>query len=169
MRSTMHHNSSFPRFTEAEFSHRYAAIREAMRAADLAALILCGTTSAYHEVLYLSNFITTRETFLVFPGAGEPTLFIQYFNHIPNARQIACIPDVRWGGPDTPTAAADNLVERGLAESRIGLVGPISFKQYESLRKMLQRAIFVDFSPQLLQLRLIKSEEEIAFLRKGAE
>ena len=167
--NSMHPNASYPSFTEAEFSRRYTAVREVMRAADLSALILCGTTSAYHEVLYLSNFITTREAFLVFPGAGEPTLFIQYFNHIPNARQIACIPDVRWGGPDTPTAAADNLVERGLAESRIGLVGPISFKQYESLKKKLPRAVFVDFSPQMVHLRLIKSEEEIEFLRKGAE
>lgn len=165
----MHPNASYPHFTEAEFSRRYVAVREAMRAADLAALILCGTTSAYHEVLYLSNFITTRETFLVFPGAGEPTLFIQYFNHIPNARQVACIPDLRWGGSDTTTAAAENLLERGLAESRIGLVGPISFKQYESLRKMLPRSIFVDFTSQMLRLRLIKSEEEIEFLRKGAE
>ena len=165
----MHHNTSYPRFTEAEFSRRYAAVREAMRAVDLAALILCGTTSAYHEVLYLSNFIVTREAFLVFPDAGEPTLFIQMFNHVPNARQVACITDLRWGGSDTTNAVAENLLERGLAENRIGLVGPISFKQYESLRKMLPRAVFVDFTPQLLQLRLIKSEEEIDFLRKGAE
>src|SRR5947209_5556437 len=165
----MNARTSYPRFTEVEFSRRYAAVREVMRTADIAALILCGTTSAYHEVLYLSNFITTRETFLVFPGEGEPTLFIQYYNHIPNTRQVACIPDVRWGGSDTTTAAADNLLERGLAESHIGLVGPISFKQYASLKKKLPGAIFVDFTPQMVQLRLIKSEEEIEFLRKGAE
>src|SRR2546421_6441498 len=157
----MHHNTSFPRFTQAEFSRRYTAVREAMRAVDITALILCGTTSAYHEVLYLSNFIATREAFLVFPDTGEPTLFIQMFNHVPNARQVACIPDLRWGGSDTTNAVAENLLERGLAENRVGLVGPISFKQYESLKKMLPRAVFVDFTPQLLQLRLIKSDEEI--------
>ena len=157
------------RFSEAEFTRRYAAMREAMRAADLAALVLYSTASAYNELLYLSNFITAREAFLVFPGEGESTLFVQYFNHVPDARRVANIADVRWGGPDTAATVTGNLLERGLAQQRIGLVGPITFKQYEMLRKTLPQAVFVDFAPQMAQLRLIKSAEEIAFLRKGAE
>src|SRR5436305_3070703 len=130
-------NSQYPHFSNAEYSRRYRAVREAMGEADLSALILYSTTSSYNEVLYLSNFITAREAFLVFPGEGEPTLFVQYFNHVPNARQVASLGDVRWGGPDTIAAVAENLRERGLAESRIGLVGPISFRQYDAMRKML--------------------------------
>jgi len=37
------------------------------------------------------------------------------------------------------------------------------------MRKMLPQAIFVDFIPQMMHLRLVKSEEEIEFLRRGAE
>lgn len=161
--------TTYPRFTEAEFSRRYLAVREAMQEVDLSALILYGTISSTHEVLYLSNFIVTGEALLVFPGEGEPTLFVQMFNHVPNARQVALIADVRWGGLDTPAAATENLQERGLTTSRIGLAGPITYKQYASLTKMLPQAEFVDFTPQMLQLRIIKSEEEIEFLRKGAE
>ena len=78
----------YPRFSEAEFTRRYEAIRTTMREADLSTLILYGTVSAYHEVLFLSNFPVTREAMLVFPLDGEPTLFVQYFNHVPNARQV---------------------------------------------------------------------------------
>src|SRR5437588_2366652 len=159
----------YPRFSEAEFSRRYEAIRTAMREADLSTLILYGTVSAYHEVLFLSNFPVTREAMLVFPLDGEPTLFVQYFNHVPNARQVASLADVRWGGVDTIAAVAENLLEKGLADRRLGLVGPISFKYYNAMRKMFPQAVCVDFTPQMVQLRLVKSEEEIEFFRKGAE
>jgi len=159
----------YPSFSEAEFSRRYRDVREAMREAEISALIFYSTTGAYHEVLYLSNFITTREACLVFPAEDEPTLLIQMFNHVPNAREVATIADVRWGGLDTARAVAENLQERKLDKSRIGLVGSLSFKQYELLRKMVPQAEFTDFTPRMSRLRLIKSEEEIEFLRKGAE
>ncbi|MGI9059611.1 MAG: M24 family metallopeptidase [Ktedonobacteraceae bacterium] len=159
----------YPSFSEAEFSRRYTTVRAAMRDADLSALLIYNTPSSYNEVLYLSNFITTRESFLVFPTEGEPTLFIQMFNHVPNARKVANIPDVHWGGPDSAAIVAENLRARGLENSRIGLVGPISFKHYDVLRRTLQHITLLDFTPQFLHLRLIKSEEEIEFLRIGAQ
>ena len=159
----------YPRFSDAEYEQRNAAIRKAMQEADLATLFVYGTVGAYNEVLYLSNFMTTREAILVFPVAGEPTLFVQYFNHVPNARQVASIADVRWGGPDSIASVTDNLRERGLGEKRIGLLGPLSYKQHAALRKKLPQATFVDFSATMMQLRLVKSAEELEFLRKGAE
>src|SRR5712692_8842349 len=162
-------NNLYPRFSDAEYTGRYTNVRGAMREAGLSALVLHGTVSAYHEVLYLSNFATMREAALVFPVEGEPTLFVQYFNHVPNARLVSSIADVRWGGPDIIVATVENLQARGLAGGSIGMVGPITFKQYDVMRKMLPQAAWVDFIPQMMQLRLVKSEEEIEFLRKGAE
>src|SRR5438270_3677355 len=165
----MHTGSLYPRFSEAEFSHRYATVRTAMQQAGLSALIVYGTISSHHEVQYLSNFPVTREAIFVFPDSGEPSLFVQMFNHVPNARQISCITDVRWGGPATVDAVTENLQERGLAESSIGLVGIFPFQQYASIRRALPRAALVDFMAPMQQLRLVKSDEEIEFLRKGAE
>jgi Xaa-Pro dipeptidase len=165
----MNTDSLYPRFSDAEFARRYELVRTAMQEADLSALVLHGTASSYHEVQYLSNFLVTREAMLIFPGEGEPTLFVQFYNHVPNARRVASITDVRWGGTDIAAATANNLQERGLAQSSIGIMGMIPFKHYETIRQALPRATFLDFTPQMQQLRLIKSEEEIAFLRKGAE
>ena len=163
----MYTTDPYPRFTTEEFSRRYAAVRVAMHEADLAALILYGTVGAYKEVLYLSNFLVTREAMLVFPVEGEPSLFVQMFNHVPNARRVANISDVRWGGPDTSLATAENIQERALAAGRIGLAGPLPFKHYEPLKHALPRVTFIDFSRQMTQLRLVKSEEECDDLVHG--
>ncbi len=162
-------SSLYPRFSNTEFSRRYTTVRTAMQAQDLSALILYGTVSAHSEVLYLSNFPVTREAILIFPREGEPTLLVQMFNHVPTARKLACVSDVRWGGPDTATAAVQNLLERGLAGSQIGLVGPLSFTQYTTIREALPHATLHNFTREMLQLRFVKSAEEIEFLRKGAE
>ncbi|MFL5706578.1 MAG: M24 family metallopeptidase [Ktedonobacteraceae bacterium] len=159
----------YPRFSDAEFSRRYTDVRAAMQAADLSVLVIYGTVSAHSEVLYLSNFPVSREAILIFPLEGEPTLFVQMFNHVPTARQVACISDIRWGGLDTVSAAAQNLQEHGLAQSRIGLVGPLTFTQYTTIKGALPQAPLQNFTREMLQLRFVKSEEEIAFLRKGAE
>ncbi len=162
-------NSLYPRFSDAEFARRYTAVRAAMAEADLAALILYGTPGLDSEVQYLSNFPVSREAMLVFPYEGEPTLFVQYFNHVPNARKVASLSDVRWGGPETPAAVAENVRERGLDGKRLGVAGMIPMQRFESLRKELPAATLVDFTSQFLQLRLVKSEEELAFMRRGAE
>ncbi|MGH2496976.1 MAG: M24 family metallopeptidase [Ktedonobacteraceae bacterium] len=162
-------NNLYPRFSEAEYTRRYINVRNVMREAGLSALVFYGTVSAYQEILYFSNFATMREAMLVLPIEGEPTLFVQYFNHVPNARLVACVEDVRWGGPDITLAVAENLQARGLVGDKIGLVGPITFKQRDVLRNMLPGVAWVDFIPQMMQLRLVKSAEEIEFLRKGAE
>jgi Xaa-Pro dipeptidase len=159
----------YPRFSAEEFARRYAVVRTLMREADLAALLLFSTISSPYEVHYLSNFPATWEALLVFPLEGEPTLLLELYNHLPNARQLASIDDVRWGGPDLMASAAHNIRERGLAETRVGLIGKLPYQYEQALRRQLPQATFVDFTVPYRQLRLVKSEEEIAFLRIGAQ
>lgn len=159
---------AYPVFSEAEFLRRYSVVREAMQTASLLALVLYSTVSSYHEVLFLSDFLATREAFLVFPFEGEPTLLVQMYNHVPNARRVARLQDVRWAGLESAVTVTDNLRGRKLEQGRIGLVGPISYKHYAILQAQLPQVVFVDFTPQMARLRLIKSEEEMLFLRRGA-
>ena len=162
-------NPLYPSFSGAEFARRYATVRALMAMAGLDALVVYGTPAAFNEVQYLSNFRVTREAYLVFPLAGEPTLFIQYFNHLPYTRQVSYIVDVRWGGPSTVATVADYLQEHSLAGRRIGLVGALPFQAYLALQRVAPAATLVDFTAEMQRLRLVKSEEELAFLRRGAE
>jgi len=162
-------NGLYPRFSDAEFSRRFALVRAAMWERDLGGLALYGTISNHHELQYLSGFPVTWEAFLVFPLEGEPTLLLELYNHVPNARDVASLKEVRWGGPDIAQTVAENLQERGLADGRIGLVGLIPMQRYSRLKRLLPRATFVDFTETMMDLRLVKSNEEVEVLRRGAE
>ncbi len=159
----------FPRFSEEEYTRRSSVVRALMQEANLSALLVFSTISSPYEVAYLANFPSTWETILVFPLEGLPTLLLELYNHVPNARQMASLADVRWGGPDLAESAARNVRERGLAQSTLGLVGKIPFQYYEQLRGELPQAVLVDFTGAYRQLRLVKSEEEIAFQRLGTQ
>ncbi len=165
----MNENTLYPRFSNTEFINRYARVRAAMREAGLSALVLHGTSGSYQEIHFLSNFVVTREAMLVFPLEGEPTMFVQYYNHLPTARRVSSISDIRWGETDIAASTANNLHERSLEQCQIGIISTLPLKQYETLRKRLSGATFVDFAAQMQQIRLIKSNEELMFLRKGAE
>lgn len=172
-------DNRYPRFSEAEFARRYAVVRAVMHEAELPVLLVYGTPPFMNaDVQYLSNYPTTWEAFLIFPAEAvaearetepEPSMFVQMHNHIPTARTISRFHDVHGGGANTAEAAAANIKKRGLAEGRIGLVGVIPLFHYETLRRELPKATFVDFNQQMLHIRLVKSDEELAALRRGAE
>ena len=165
----MQTTTPYPRFSDEEMARRYAAVRALMLKEDLDALLVYGTTSAFEAIHYLSGFAATREAILIVPAGGEPALFLQMYNHVPTARRMACCSDVRWGGDNTAVTAAEHLSSQGSGIRRIGLAGQIPFQHYEALRRQLPRVTLVDASTQFMRLRLVKSEEEIAFLRTGAE
>ena len=161
-------SSLYPRFSNEEFLRRYQAVRQVMGASDLAALIAYGQPGLDAEVLYLSHFPVSREGVLVFPAEGDPTLFVQYFNHLPTARTLAVCADVRWGGPDTMASVVDHVSERGWGARRLGIAGSFPAQRLAALQQALPHATLVDVTTSLLELRLIKSQEELAFMRQGA-
>jgi Xaa-Pro aminopeptidase len=167
------HDPLYLAFSPAEYARRYEQVRARMDRAGLSTLLFHGRGSS-PEIHYLSNWLTTTEAHLIFPRQGEPTLFVQLSNHLPNAQRMAVIDDVRFGG-SSPTGAVDslprvidNLKERGVERGRVGLVGGLPFQQYQRLVEALPRVEWVDFSSELRDQRQIKSAEEIARIRQAA-
>src|SRR5690242_6014959 len=156
-------------FSDAEFTRRFAHVQAMMDREGLAALIVYGNTSAYGEIQFLTEFRVTREAMLVFPRDGDPVLFVQYFNHVPLARRVACLQHVCWGGADTAATIADEVHSRGWAGQHLGIVGLIPWQRYRVLRELLPDASLVDATAPMQRLRLVKSAEELAHLRRGAE
>src|SRR5258707_13940516 len=102
----LHGSDGFPRFSDEELGRRFALVRAMMDREGLAALLAYGTTAAHSEVHFLADFRVTREAMLTFPREGEPTLFVQFFNHVPNTRRVTRVEDIRWCGLDTAEPAA---------------------------------------------------------------
>lgn len=160
----------YPRFSDHEFGRRYRALRERMAAADVAALVVYGAAGpAAAAVQYLSNFPVSQRAHLVFSLTGEPALFVQWYNHLPLARKLSVVADTRWGGPSSVASVGEELAGRGLQKARIGIVGDLPFRDFARLGERLPEADLVDFTPRFVAQRLVKSEEELDWLRKGAE
>src|SRR5690348_13809581 len=156
------------RFSDAELARRHAAVHQMMAEDGLDALIVYSTAGGFTEVQYLADFRTAREAYLVFPAEGDPTLLVQYYNHVPYACRRARLADVRWAGPPDLSTLIAHLRERGLGDRRIGLVGALPWQQYGAIRASLPHVELHDATARFQRLRLVKSEEELTFLRAGA-
>jgi Xaa-Pro aminopeptidase len=117
------------------------------------------------DVQYLSDWPGTRESYLVFPRAGDPVLFVQLSNHLPNAKRMAAMGDVRWGDMDSAASVLAALREREATRGRVGLVGAVPWQHQATFARTLPQVEWVDATAVVRDLRLIKSAEEIERLR----
>lgn len=164
----MSSNDLFPRFSDAEYSRRYNAIREAMMKENLAAILISGARGS-SEIAYLSNYLAQSPCWLLFPQEGEATLFIHFFNHQPCAKAQSVIDDLRWYGPAPMPTLAEEVRRRGLSKSRIGLVSmrAMAYGHVTELQRQFPEAEFIEFGPQFGRIRRLRSAEELVYLRKS--
>ncbi len=162
----------YPKFSQKEYANRYASVRQMMSKKNLDLLIIHGTSSnSLHgqaNVHYVSNLLARHDAFVVFPLDGEPSLFVEVYNHLPNARDISIIKDTQWAGVDSAGTVGKKVLEKGYEKSRIGLVGKIPYQVHQRLAKELPNATFSDVTGSYTELRLVKSEEELDWIRKAA-
>ncbi len=157
-----------PCFSDAEYQRRYSLTREWMTGAGIDALVIYANAFGGDNVRWLSNFAPRHDTYLIFPRVGAPTLLTQLFNHVPNAQRVSIIADTRWGGADSAASVAEELNKRGNAKGKIGLVGKVPYKDYQTLISKISQVEWVDASSGFQSLRLVKSDEELEWLRQGA-
>lgn len=162
----------YPRFSNAEFDRRYAAARALMAAHGIDVLVVYGNSGIsrhnHADVHYLSGFLGNRNNYLVVPARGEPVLFVQSHNHVPNAREAASV-EVVWGGRDSGTTVARHIADIAGLPGTLGYVGEVPVQTYLTWHRELPGWSYKDVSAAFRNLRLVKSEEEIAWLKRGAE
>jgi Xaa-Pro aminopeptidase len=157
----------YPTFSEGEMAERLSRTRARMDELDLGALLVYGAGRA-PDVQYLSNWPGTRESILVVPRHGELALLVQLYNHVPNARRIATVSDVRWIGPRLAETIASRLAGVALREGAIGLAGAWPSRHVDALKTRLHQVAFVDATHIIRDLRLRKSRDELGWLRLAA-
>jgi Xaa-Pro dipeptidase len=162
----------YPRFSDAELARRFGLVRELLAREGVEALLLHGGPSSPGPVHYLSGYLPIRPTWLLFALDGPSTLFLHFHNHIPNARAVGVVEDVRCYWPSAPGALAEELGRRGLGRAAIGVAGlatSVPHGQFEQLRRLLPEARFADLGRALDRIRWVRSEEELGWLRRSAE
>ena len=161
----------YPRFSAAEFTRRHDGARALMAAQGVDALVVYGNSGIsrhnHADIHYLAGFLGNRNNYVVMAGRNDPVLLVQSFNHVPNAREASGV-RTEWGGPDSARTVAQHIVDAGLRGGTLGYVGDVPVQAYLAWQRDLPGWRFKDVTGAFRRLRMIKSGEEIEWLRKGA-
>jgi Xaa-Pro dipeptidase len=131
------------RFSDAEMRRRHEALEAVMDGLDH--VLVFGANRSGTAVGWLTRWPVTREAVVVVTPGERDMLFVGFYNHVPNAQRMATEADVRWIGEFERPAG------------RIGVIGRPA------------RDGEVDLNDAYTRLRLVKSAEEIEWIRRAAE
>ena len=156
----------YPRFSTEELAKRRRSIVEMMEAVGVAHLVAYGAEKVGSAIPWLTEWPVTTEAALLFTPGETPSLLVQHYNHLPNARVIASDCEVEWGGPSTVARLDELLKARYTTGQRVGVVGPLRFGDHQTLVGSV--GDLVDLNREYQRLRLVKSSEEIERLEVAA-
>ena len=154
----------YPRFSDAEYSRRRDLLAGVMEAAGVDHLLIVSALNVGNATRWVTGWPGTNQALLLFRPGEKMVMYVEYHNHVPQARLIARDVDVRWGEDKGIATVADELGRRG--GKRVGVIGPLSGPRWKALEAKFQ---VVSLDGEYTRLRINnKSDEEIAWLRVGA-
>ncbi len=169
----------YPDFPKQEFDDRYARARAMMAEQNIDALLITEKLNYAYFSGHRScqNPIDKIRSYMfILPKDDEPTLITMPFE-VAQVEETTYVDNIKTIGGLTghPEFIAETLKAAGLGRARIG--AELGREQYlgishdglHEVMSMIPGAEFVDAAQILLDLRVIKSPQEIAFLRKAAE
>src|SRR3954449_4092031 len=148
-------------------ARRRAALEAVMAEHDVAHLLVYGANRVGSAVGWLTRWPVTREALVVVTPGERDALFVDFYNHVPNAQRIATEADVRPAAPLGIATAVQELRARGASGRRVGLIGPLTHRAYARRAALAGEVVGLDAA--YTRLRLVKSPEEVEWLRVGCE
>lgn len=157
-------------FSMAEFDRRVTAVRAAMRAKGVDVMVV-DECEGLDYLLGQANTLNLYRA-CVFPVEGMPTMLLRKLDEAP-LREASWVTDIRpfadW--EDQVECVARCLTDRGYASATIGMdfgSYALTVRRFEQYKGFLPKARIVDVGSMINEIRLIKSPEEIALLRKSS-
>ncbi|MEW6456380.1 MAG: Xaa-Pro peptidase family protein [Acidobacteriota bacterium] len=137
-----------------------------------------------NNIIYLAGYFhspTERPCYLWVPVEGEPFLFVPGLDRdlvetwwIKNFETYFDFPHAETGGLDNPQGTADLLQwclkaidKRGYRTRIIGLESEPGPKKLSRMKKVLKNSKFVDTGHIPLKMRIVKTPEEIALMKRA--
>jgi len=174
----------YPRFSLTERDRRWSALRVLMREAEIDVIVVPNNTGHSTDFQANARYIShvggggDADIAVVFPLEGEVTAIATSA-----AQRWPCVQDwvsdVREAGRAYGRAAVERLKELKVDHACIGISGlgagtrtpegTILYGFWKAMRDAFPHAEFVDATGLIDQVRFIKSEEEIAALRKSTQ
>lgn len=153
----------YPRFSDAEYTRRHAALAAVMDKHHCDHLLVVTDHRAGNAPQWLTGWPGTAEAYVIFRPGERMVMHMEWHNHVPLARRLARDVEVRWGEQRGIVLTVDELKRRGA--KRIGVIGPLVVGKYRQLEAAFD---VVPLDGEYTQLRMRKSAEELDWLRIGA-
>ncbi len=158
-------------FSLAEYKRRYDVVTKAMKAAGVDVLLVRGP----ENICYLTGYETPGYYgyhCLIVPLGDQPKLVLRNFESL-NVPEYTWLPDMEivWDWEVPVEVTAKTMAAMGLANKRIGIEKMGWFQsvaEYEALMSAFPKATFKDCSKVVENARVIKSEDEVATMKKAA-
>src|SRR5919108_2273793 len=161
----MRQRSDYPTFSDQEMTRRHQAVYRLMDQEEADALLVYGTGRYASDIYWLTDWPSSREAYVLMQKGREPVVLMQLFNHLPMARVMSVVKDVRWAGANTSNSVVELIRERGLEAKKIALVGSIPYQHYNKISATFPKATFLDLGGKMRVMRTIRSPEEIERIR----
>ena len=156
----------YPHFSDAEMDRRRELIGRWLDEHELDHILVYGAYWAGNGVGFFTGWPVTAEAAVVFSPDATPAMYVQFYNHVPEATHIAYQAEVGPGGESTIGTAIATMEQRGKANPRVGVIGPLPMGAYRALEA--RTSDIVDLNRAYFGARMIKSEEEFDWLKIGA-
>jgi Xaa-Pro dipeptidase len=153
----------YPRFSDAEYARRHKRLAGVMETAGVDHLLVVTNNRAGNATQWLTGWPGTVEAYTIFKPGVKMTMYMEWYNHLPLGKKIARDVDVHWGEHQGTAKMIAELKRRGA--KRVGIMGPLTVSKYRQLEEHFQ---MVGLDAEYVRLRMIKSEEEVDWLRIGA-
>ena len=161
-------------FSSKEFVERHRRVRLAMVEAGIDLLLVLSPVNINYLIGCRTKGYQQFQV-LFFPIDEGALTFLTRTSELPETLDTCLADDIRgWGGPvpeDPIDAAIHILKEKGYSSVRIGLEVVnyyLGVSEYDRLRNFIGPTLVKDASDLIDEIKFVKSEAEIAYIRKAA-
>ena len=171
-------NPTYPMFSRQEMDRRLARARKLMVRNDLDALLITGEHNFHYFVGAAPsigpNESLARPSAFILPAAGDPIIVSQGRDNIQESTYIDDIRDYFDVLQFPYNLVIEALQERGLSAGRIGAeLGQeqrmgVPVGDYLAITRAMPEAQFVDAADVIIKTRMVKSDEEVSYMRDAA-
>jgi len=156
-------NQEYPRFSRGEYERRHRALGAAMEEARVDQLLIVTENRSGNATQWVTGWPGSAEALTLFKPGEQLWMSVEWANHYPLAKKIALDAEVRWGEHRGLVKTIEELQRRGA--KRLGVIGPLRVGRFRQLERSFK---VKQLDAEYVRLRMIKSDEELDWLRIGA-